>query len=359
VWVPRLVRPACKISPTRNCKTLQSIGKRTLLQKNILITGEKTMQKTISYKTILLLAGLLCSCLSSGALAEDKVVVIPMASAKPLQNIVTVGKAYGNFTDPVAAVNSITDASATNPYLVLIAPGTYTLTTALVMKPYVDINGSGEDITQLTGAISSTQGNETSVIVKGANHTTLSNLSISNTGGNYYSIGIYTTGLDSSAQLQQVIATASGGNINIGILNSSSSPTITKVNVIALGAAEEKIGVYNYTNSSPIMTEVSIVMMGTANVNYGVLNNYQSSPIMTGVNTAVSGGVTNYGIENLLSSSPMIRRSSIAGATNGLYNNGASATISQSTIIHGVSGGGATCIACDNGAGVPLNGACL
>jgi hypothetical protein len=354
------VRPACKISPTRNCKTLQSIGKRTLLQKNILITGEKTMQKTISYKTILLLAGLLCSCLSSGALAEDKVVVIPMASAKPLQNVVTVGKAYGNFTDPVAAVHSITDASATNPYLVLIAPGTYTLTTTLVMKRYVDISGSGENITKLIGAISSTHGNETSAIVKGANYTTLSHLSISNTGGNNFSFGIYNTGLDSSAQLQQVLATATGGTSNDAIVNYASSPIMTGVNVIAMGTAEFNYGVYNSNGSSPIMTDVSAVVSGATTANYGVSNS-QSSPTMTGMNTVVSGGTTNYGVYNFGSSSkPKIRRSSLTGATNGLHNDSPSAaTISQSTILHGVSGGGATCIACDNGAGIPLNGSCL
>jgi hypothetical protein len=321
-----------------------------MLQKHILDTGEITMHKMIGCNTIWLLSGFLYLCPSSGAYAADKVVIIPMASAKPLKNIVTVAKAYGNFTDPVVAVNSITDASATNPYLVLIAPGTYTLTTSLVMKPYVDISGSGENVTKLTGAISSATA-ETSMTVKGANHTTLSNLSISNTGGNGYSIGIYTTGLDISARLQQVLATATGGDENISVLNDHSSPIMTGVNIIAGGTAAANIGVYNYTYSSPIMTEVNTVVSGAADVNYGVLNYNHSSPTMTEVHTAASGGTTNYGVENALTSSPAIRRSSIAGATDGLHNNGATSTISQSTILNGVSGGGATCIACDNGAG--------
>jgi hypothetical protein len=326
----------------------------------VLITGGKTMQKTISFKMMLLLAGLLCFWLSSGAQAADRVVVIPMGSARPLQNIVTVAKANGKFTDPVAAVNSITDASATNPYLVLIAPGQYTLTTTLVMKPYVDITGSGENVTLLTGAISTTNPDATSAIVKGANHATLSNLSISNTGGNQYSFGIYTTGLGISSRLQQVLATATGGTINFGVLNdTNSSPIMTDMNVIAAGGGTANAGVVNNINSSPIMTEVNIVVLGGAIINYGVYNIASSSPIMTGVNTAVSGGTTNYGVYNIDSSAPAIRRSSLAGATDGLANSSATATISQSTIIHGVSGGGYTCVACDNGAGGALTLACL
>ncbi|MDP3696338.1 MAG: hypothetical protein Q8R42_09505, partial [Desulfocapsaceae bacterium] len=294
-----------------------------------------------------------------------RVVVIPMGSAKPLQNVVTVAKGNGKFTDPVAAVNSITDATATNPYLVLIAPGTYTLATTLVMKPYVDISGSGENITKLSGAISSATPDTTSAVVKGANHTTLSNLSISNTGGNSCSIGIYTTGLDFSARLQQVLVTVSGGSgFTFGICNTDhSSPIMTDVNVIVQGGVDGfNFGVLNQDYSSPIMTRVNTVAQG-GHWNYGVNNSDHSSPIMTDVNTAAPGGGTtykNYGVYNVNFSSPQIRRSTLAGYDNGLVHyESATATISQSTILNGVSGGGYSCVACDNGVGASLNAACL
>jgi hypothetical protein len=61
------------------------------------------------------------------ALAADKLVVIPLfGHSKPLKNVVTVAKLSGKFTDPVAAVNSITDASENNPYFVVIGLGVYT-----------------------------------------------------------------------------------------------------------------------------------------------------------------------------------------------------------------------------------------
>ena len=73
-------------------------------------------------------------------LADFYVISVP---ANSLKNVVTVAKGKGQFTDPVAAVNSISDASVDNPYLVVIGPGVYTLTQTLVMKEYVDIEGSG------------------------------------------------------------------------------------------------------------------------------------------------------------------------------------------------------------------------
>lgn len=84
------------------------------------------------------------------ALAQTKVVVIPMSGddLKPLQNVISVAKKNGDFTDPLAALNSITNASANNPYLVVVAPGVYDLGNAtLTLKPFVSLQGSGKDIT--------------------------------------------------------------------------------------------------------------------------------------------------------------------------------------------------------------------
>lgn len=97
--------------------------------------------------------------------AQDKVVVIPLNSAKKLQNVVTVSPRNGDFTDPVAAVNSITGASAANPYLVLIGPGVYTLTQPLPMKPFVTIAGSGREATTLTGSISSSTVADSAIVL--------------------------------------------------------------------------------------------------------------------------------------------------------------------------------------------------
>ena len=181
---------------------------------------------------------ILTVCLSiSLAAAQNKVVIIPLNSAKELKNVVTVSAKGGDFTDPVAAVNSITDATETNPYLVLIGPGVYTLIQPLLMKPYVTIAGSGRDATILTGAISSGTLDSTSTLVSGADNATLSNLTIKNTGGNTFSIALYNN--DSSPVIENVVAQASGGLGSVGVYNTNSSfPSMSHVYLAALDGAE-------------------------------------------------------------------------------------------------------------------------
>ncbi|MBX2847042.1 MAG: hypothetical protein KTR16_01885 [Acidiferrobacterales bacterium] len=101
--------------------------------------------------------------LFSSSFAHNKVVVIPMSGddLAPLNNVVTVAKQNGDFKNPIAAMEFITDASATNPYLVIIAPGVYDLgNDMLTLKPYVSLQGSGVNITTLK---SSPNGEEATV----------------------------------------------------------------------------------------------------------------------------------------------------------------------------------------------------
>jgi len=184
----------------------------------------------------------------SPAVAADKEVVLPLNSAKKkLVHIVTVSAGDGDFTDPVAAVDSITNAAAANPYLVMIGPGVYTLTRTLVMKPFVTIAGSGQDATILTGAISRVSYDASSAIVSGADNAALRDLTIKNTGGGAISIALYNK--EGSPVIQDVTATASGGKHNYGVYNEyASSPIMTNVTATASGGMYH-YGVYN--SSSP------------------------------------------------------------------------------------------------------------
>jgi len=65
-------------------------------------------------------------------------------------NVIVVALSGGDFTDPAAALDSITDASASNPYLVKIMPGSYVTSSTLQAKSWVDIEGSGRDVTRIS-----------------------------------------------------------------------------------------------------------------------------------------------------------------------------------------------------------------
>lgn len=175
--------------------------------------------------------------------ANNKVALSLESGKKILMRIVTVAGQGGDFSDPVAAVESIRDASEANPYLVQIEPGVYPLSRPLAMKPFVTIAGAGQEETLLTGAVSTFSYNESSALIIGADHATLRQITIENTGGGGVSITLYNKGV--SPVLEGVTVKASGGRFNYGIYNEHpSSPVMTDVTTKAIGGSYH-YGVYN------------------------------------------------------------------------------------------------------------------
>jgi hypothetical protein len=223
-----------------------------------------------------------------------------------------VGTATQNGTALLNAMAGITTASSTNPYLLKIEPGIYDIgTSSLQMKQYVDVEGSGENTTVITGHIDS----NTSGVLQGASHAEIRFLTVQNTGGGTYAIAIYNT--SASPKITNVTASASGGG------------------VVHTGVHNE--GVYNESSSSPTMTNVTISASG-ATTNYGVLN-YSSSPTMTNgtISASGGGGSANYGVFNNISNSTMTNGTVTAsGGTssinNGVWNHSSSPTMTNVTI---------------------------
>ena len=93
----------------------------------------------------------------------------------------------------VAALNGITGNSATNPWLVKLEPGVYDLGfTALTMKSYVDIEGSGENTTFIKATRGDASATSTAAAVLGAN-AELRDLTITNNSAGGYGIGLMTS----------------------------------------------------------------------------------------------------------------------------------------------------------------------
>jgi len=92
----------------------------------------------------------------------------------------------GDFLKLSTALASITDATATKPYVIKIAPGTYTEEANVAMKNYVDVEGSGQDITTITCALCSGTDSDDSVVGStisiGEVNTEIRQITIENTG---------------------------------------------------------------------------------------------------------------------------------------------------------------------------------
>ena len=265
------------------------------------------------------------------------------------QNVRVVAKSGGDYTTLTAALNSITDASSTNPYLIYVAPGVYNET--VTMKAWVDIQGAGESLTKITAAGSSSASTGT---VIGADNAELRFLTVENTGGGgsvAYAIAIYNT---ASLSITHVTALASNANSPIGVENYANAPTnnvnVTMTDVTASASAETPgtaIGVYNYTVATgPGLFTMTVTMTNVnanasdAHTSVGVYNRIQSGKMavtMTGVDSTASFGVNGlylYGVENVACSPSMTNVTiTVTGKENsfdyGVYNNAASPVITN------------------------------
>jgi hypothetical protein len=199
-----------------------------------------------------------------------------------------------------------------NPYVIKLGPGIYdTGTNSLQMKQYVDLEGSGENTTIITGHIDS----GTSGVVQGVNNTEIRFLTVKNTGGGSVAVAIYNA--SASPKITNVTTFSSGGSENYAVFNDSSSPTMTNVTASASGGSGSLNGGVLNLASSPTMTNVTASASGEA-TNFGVYN-ISSFPTMTNVTASASGGSdTNLGVYNS-SGTTMIHNSIIKGSTHTIY----------------------------------------
>jgi len=245
-----------------------------------------------------------------------------------------VGSQSANGTALSSALNVISDNSSTNTYLVKIEPGIYDLNDgSLAMKPYVDIEGSGQDTTMIDASPIVPSG-----AVTGASNAELRFLTVENDSG--YGRGIQNTNASPTLTHITALATAPGnvGSVSrMGIYNSNSSPLITEVTASATdgGGAGNNYGIYN-DSSSPTMTLVTATASGGA-ANYGILNS-GGAPTMTYFTAQATSPASHsaYAVDNV-SSSPVMNEvvatatSGSLGSAVGVFNQDSSLTMNGLT----------------------------
>jgi hypothetical protein len=318
---------------------------------------ETTMKRTILLVGIMATVALLGNLSASANSSTQNISQNDVAQGAPkspiasgAQNVLIVSPSGGNFTSIQAALNSITNNSSRNTFLIWVGPGTYN--EQVTMKPYVDIEGAGEKVTKITFPGNSSANTGT---VVGASNAELRFLTVENTGGNTYATAIYNSA--ASPSLLHVTAKASGGSYrNTGIFSYSSSPTMNNVTAIASGGDSNE-AVDNHT-SSTTMNNVTATASGGASYNTGVANLYTPSSTMNNVTVIASGGIESVGISNYVTnpsmtnviasasgnasyggwnrqSSPTISNSILKGDTEGLHNDGGSNVSVQNSQLTG------------------------
>jgi len=173
---------------------------------------------------------------------------------------------------------NITDNSASKPYLITLDPGVYDLgDTRLQLKPWIDIQGSGQGNTIIQGFGNPTAGDLLNGVVKGASSMELRNLQIKCLGG--------------------------GGRNGIALYNSLASPTLRNVTIVASGG-DSNWGIRN-NGGSPLIEDSTITVSGGSSA-YGIVDTSStaSKPTVRRSVIGVSGATTTFGIYNDLSGMP-------------------------------------------------------
>lgn len=195
------------------------------------------------------------------------------------RNIVLVSAVSG---DPVSngnalreALSSIVFPNVANPYLLYIEPGIYDLgTTPLQLRPFVDVQGSGENVTLIQGTVSGVA--QTGVII-GANNVELRDLTVEFTvaGNPPSATGIYmaqTSPVLTNITIRSTILNTEFVN---GIVIRGGTPTLEEVTIRVLGGSDTRVtaGV-RVTNDGAAVPEVQIARIDVTADMPGTVDEY-------------------------------------------------------------------------------------
>jgi hypothetical protein len=282
-----------------------------------------------------------------------------------------VGTAAQNGAALLAALAGITTASASNPWLLKIEPGVFDLGAAsLVMKPFVDVEGSGEGVTKVTGLGRPTNDLAT---VHAVTDSEVRSLTVENRGGDAYAKALFVDG--GAPRISNVTATAFGGATesqgffvqngatptvldltargiatgsaqSFGVINLSASPVYFDLNAFANGGTFA-VAVGSYNAAAPTFRSAVAIASGATTENQGFAS-LASNPVMENVlGIATGAAINNLGCLNFGTPSTVVMRLATCrgiGATSinyGVLNNGGANVTIVDLVAEGVGGANA------------------
>ncbi|MCC6602435.1 MAG: hypothetical protein IT327_04455 [Anaerolineae bacterium] len=160
-------------------------------------------------------------------------------------NVLTVAKSGGDYSSVAAALNSIGDASASNPYLVRVMPGVYTETELVTVKAYVHVQGSGPLVTVISSARTGASPNNGAATVELLDNGRISQITVRNTSTGTFGIALYSTLSTRTAVVDGVVAEAigAGGVGHYAAYWNDAEATIRNSKLVASGATGFGTGV--------------------------------------------------------------------------------------------------------------------
>ncbi len=154
------------------------------------------------------------------------------------EHVVVVAKSGGDYSNVQAAIDAIADATAENPYLVWVGPGTYSET--VTMKPHVHLQGAGQEVTAISSTVGGGEGYSPvrgTLVLTG--YVSLRDLTVKNSGTDVSNCAIFGTGDMTATLLADVSAHIFGvGGNNSGIFLNGLSGWLETILVNVTSLAE-------------------------------------------------------------------------------------------------------------------------
>jgi hypothetical protein len=222
------------------------------------------------------------------------------------ENVIVVAKSGGDYTSVADALDSTSDASADNRYLVWVAPGVYTETNLSQVRAYVHLQGAGPNATLVTSLRTNTSQTPDAATVQLDDLGRVSDLSVANAGTGTYGIGIHSTSATRDSLIDNAVVEARGssGTAHYALYLNDSEPTIRNSWLQARDASvvNAALGSVNAAGGFPQALILDSTLIGGAG---------------DGKTCADNTG-TGFGLQ-MTNSAPDVRNSYICGGHRGIY----------------------------------------
>jgi len=254
------------------------------------------------------------------------------------QNVVIVAQSGGDFTSVQAAINSITDATAGNPYLVWVAPGVYE--EQVTMNPYVHLQGAGQEATVISSTAASSDWPPTQATLLLASDTSLRDLTVGNSGAGDANAALLATAGMTRTLVADVTARALGGGVSnhaIVLSGSGTGVTLQQVTALAENGSDYNLGLVNISGAAAVLRGGSFTGRGGTETR-GIFN-FQSGTMLEAESITVlaeGGSNRNFGLYNYGGAAAVLRGGSFTGRggmnVGGIYNSGSGAMLETESV---------------------------
>jgi hypothetical protein len=213
----------------------------------------------------------------------------------------------GNALLAAMSVISSANPSAANPYLLKLEPGQYDLgNQSLTLRPYVDLEGSGEGTTAISSTLGNTPFLPSSGTLVAASNSEVRFVKITNSSTATYQAAVLIPDNTTNARFNHLTAAASGGSNSYGLKSEGGAVTLTASTVTASGSFTN-YGFYSSVDVSggggiAIVTDATVTASGGFNTNVALYNNQGTlnltNSTLTAATVSASGGSDSVGFFN-------------------------------------------------------------